>query len=135
MRAEAWSYYKKISAILGLLIYRGKYSTKKYLSKFMYDNWMDSIIVNWQKIDFCDSLRKLNSLTETDLEFIMLLKGNLPPKINSYGNIFSRTSLLYIFEFQLVLFAFSLFWEALFMSPPPSKVCFCMGHKFCGVNL
>ena len=34
----------------------------------------------------------------------MLLKGNLFMKINSYGNILPRSSLLYIFEFQLVLF-------------------------------
>ena len=28
------------------------------------------------QIDFCDMFRKLNILTEDDLEFFMLLKGN-----------------------------------------------------------
>ena len=45
MRAEAWSYLKNISVILGLLIYEEKHSTKKYLPKFVYDNLKDSMIV------------------------------------------------------------------------------------------
>ena len=66
------------------------------------------------------SLEQVQKVGLTDLEFIMLLKGNLPPKINSYGNILSRNYLSYIFEFQLVPFAFSLILGDPFMvSPPP----------------
>ena len=68
----------------------------------------------------------------------MLLKGN-PPKINSYGNILPRSYLLYIFEFQLVFFAFSLvFGDPFRLSTPPPpplsslKVCFLWGTNFVG---
>ena len=37
--------------------------------------------------DFWNRLRKLNSLTDSDLEFFMMLKGT-PSKNYSYGNIF-----------------------------------------------
>ena len=52
------------------------------------------------------------------LEFIMLLKGNLPPKMY---NILSRNYFSYIFEFQLVnFFSFSLILgDPLMVSPPP----------------
>ena len=67
--------------------------------------------------------RKFNSKTETDFEFIMLLKENLPPKIHSYGNILPRNYLSYMFKFQLVPFAFSLILGDSFMvSPPQTKV-------------
>ena len=63
----------------------------------------------------------------------MLLKGNLPPKINSYGNILPRSYLLYIFEFQIVLFAFSLILGDPFMVPSPTaKVCFSWEANFVG---
>ena len=66
------------------------------------------------------SLEQVQKVGLINLEFIMLLKGNLPPKINSYGNILSRNYLSYIFEFQLVPFAFSLILGDPFMvSPPP----------------
>ena len=42
------------------------------------------------------------------VEFIMLFTGNFPLKSYSYNNIFPRNDLSYIFEFQLVPFAFSL---------------------------
>ena len=59
----------------------------------------------------------------------MLLKGNLPPKIISYGNILPRSYLLYIFEFQLVPFAFSLILGySLMVSPPSLKYAFCGGQ-------
>ena len=45
----------------------------------------------------------------------MLLKGNPPPKLYSYGNILPRNFLSYIFEFQLVPFDFSLTLEDPFM--------------------
>ena len=48
----------------------------------------------------------------------MLVKGNLSPKFNSYGNMLP-SYLLYIFEFQLVFFAFSL-------------LCFSRGINFAG---
>ena len=90
----------------------------------------------------------------------MLLEGNLPPKINSYSNIFPRNYLSYIFESQLLPFAFSRILGDpfmvspapfslgdLFMVPPPhhlkygeeglfflKKMLF-MGDKFCGENL
>ena len=52
----------------------------------------------------------------------MLLKGNLPPKMFSYGNILSRNYLSYIFKFQLVPFAFSLILGDPFMVfPSPLK--------------
>ena len=54
----------------------------------------------------------------------MLLKGNLPPKINSYDNILPRSYLLYIFEFQLVLLAFSLILGDTFMVSPHPQVYF-----------
>ena len=38
----------------------------------------------------------------------MLLKGNLPSTMSSYGNILPRNNLSCIFEFQLIPFAFSL---------------------------
>ena len=38
----------------------------------------------------------------------MLLKGNIPLKINSYGKIMPRNYISYIFEFQIVPFALSL---------------------------
>ena len=62
----------------------------------------------------------------------MMLKGKLPPKINSYGNILP-SYLLYIFEFQLVLFAFSLYFGRPFYRvsfPTPPKVCFSWGTNF-----
>ena len=56
------------------------------------------------------------------MEFIMLLKGILPLKMYSYGNILPRNYLPYIFEFQLVLFPFSLILGNPFMvSPSPLK--------------
>ena len=52
----------------------------------------------------------------------MLLKENLPPKMCSYDNMLPRNYLSYIFEFQLVTFAFSLILGDPFMvSPPPLK--------------
>ena len=51
----------------------------------------------------------------------MLLKGNLPIKIDSYGNILPRSYYLYIFEFQLVLFH---------GVSSPLKVCFSRGANF-----
>ena len=53
-------------------------NTKKFVSKFMYNNLkIHGIIIAYlTKIDFCNRFRKLNSLTESDLEFFMLLKGN-----------------------------------------------------------
>ena len=53
-----------------------------------------------------------------DLESIMLLKGNFPPKFYNYSNIFPRNYLSYIFEFQLVPFAFSLILGDPFMESP-----------------
>ena len=38
----------------------------------------------------------------------MLLEGNLPQKMYSYGNVLARKYLSCIFESQLVPFAFSL---------------------------
>ena len=49
---------------------------------------------------------------------MMLLKGNLPPKMYSYGNILARNYLSYIFEFQIVYFAFSLILGDPFMVSP-----------------
>ena len=52
----------------------------------------------------------------------MLLRGNFPPKINSYVNILWRNYLSYLFEFQLVPFAFIVILRDPFMvSPPPKK--------------
>ena len=52
----------------------------------------------------------------------MLLKGNPPPKLYSYGNILPRNYVSYIFEFQLVPFDFSLTLGDPFMvSPSPLK--------------
>ena len=45
----------------------------------------------------------------------MMLTGNLPPKTYSYSNILPRIYLSYSFEFQLVLFAFSLIMGDPFM--------------------
>ena len=44
----------------------------------MYNNLkIHGIIIAYlTKIDFCNRFRKLNSLTESDLESFMLLKGN-----------------------------------------------------------
>ena len=63
----------------------------------------------------------------------MLLKGNRPPKMYSYGNIFPKNSGFkknsyiyiskkFIFGFQLVPFALSLISrDPLMVSPPPLK--------------
>ena len=48
----------------------------------------------------------------------MLLKGNLPLKMHIYDNILRRNYLSYIFEFQLVPFAFSPILEDPFKLPP-----------------
>ena len=48
----------------------------------------------------------------------MLLKGNLPPELYSYGNMLSINYISYIFEFQLVLFAFSFILVDPFMVSP-----------------
>ena len=56
------------------------------------------------------------------MESIIVLIGNLPPKMYSYNNILPRNYLLYSFEFQLVPFAFSLIMGDPFMvSPSPRK--------------
>ena len=39
-----------------------------------------------QKIDFCNMFRKLNKLTEDDLEFLMLLKGNSFQNVTLFRN-------------------------------------------------
>ena len=59
MRTEAWSYYKNIGVMLGLLIYEGKYSKKKYLSKLIKDNLKDSMIVNLTENRFLQHVRKI----------------------------------------------------------------------------
>ena len=59
MRTEAWSYYKNIGVILGLLIYEGKYSKKKYLSKLIKDNLKDSMIVNLTENRFLQHVQKI----------------------------------------------------------------------------
>ena len=38
----------------------------------------------------------------------MMLEGNFPPEMYSYGNVLPRNYLSYIFQFQLVPFTFSL---------------------------
>ena len=50
----------------------GEKNAKKYLSKFME---LHGCI--FDKNYFCSRFRKLNSYTETFLEFLMLLKGNV----------------------------------------------------------
>ena len=80
----------------------------------------------------CNRFRKLNPLIEIDLEFIMLLKGNIYLKYSP--------SLSYIFEFQLFSFAFSLILgDPSMMSPTPnvwgvgtifSRKCFSLGTNF-----
>ena len=45
----------------------------------------------------------------------MLLKGNIPLKINSYGKIMPRNYISYIFDFQIVPFALSLILGEPFM--------------------
>ena len=62
----------------------------------------------------------------------MLLKGNLPPKINSYGNILPGSYLLYVFEFQLVLIAFSFILGDPFMVSPPPQYAFHGGQFLWG---
>ena len=76
----------------------------------------------------------------------MLLRGNFPPKINSYVNSLWRNYLSYVFEFQLVPFAFIVTLRDPFMvSPPPKKYdewwgggglfykkCFSRGTNFVG---
>ena len=53
-----------------------------------------------------------------------MLKGNLSPKIKSYGNILPRNCFSYIFEFQLVPLGFILILRDPFMvSPSPTKEC------------
>ena len=52
------------------------------------------------------------------VEFIILLKGNLPQKMYSEGNILLRNDLSFIFEFQLAPFAFSLILGDPFMVSP-----------------
>ena len=75
------------------------------------------MIVNLTENRFFQQLQKIQLKTETELEFIMLLKKDLPPKMYSYGNILPRNYLSYIFEFQLVPFAFNLIsGDSLFMS-------------------
>ena len=59
MRTEAWSYYKNIGVMLGLLIYEGKYSKKKYLSKLIKDNLKDSMIVNLTENRFLQHVQKI----------------------------------------------------------------------------
>ena len=59
MRTEAWSYYKNIGVILGLLICEGKYSKKKYLSKLIKDNLKDSMIVNLTENRFLQHVQKI----------------------------------------------------------------------------
>ena len=59
MRTEAWSYYKNIGVILGLLISEGKYSKKKYLSKLIKDNLKDSMIVNLTENRFLQHVQKI----------------------------------------------------------------------------
>ena len=52
----------------------------------------------------------------------MLLTGNHPSKINSYGNILSINYLSYVFKFQLVPFAFGLILgDPSMVSPCPLK--------------
>ena len=48
----------------------------------------------------------------------MLLKGNFLPKMHTDENILRRNYLSYIFEFQLVPFAFSPILEDPFKLPP-----------------
>ena len=50
---------------------------------------------NIQYKDFSNNFRKIYSKTETDLKFIMLLKGNLPPKMYSFGNILPRNEIMF----------------------------------------
>ena len=59
MRTEAWSYYKNIGVILGLLICEGKHSKKKYLSKLIKDNLKDSMIVNLTENRFLQHVQKI----------------------------------------------------------------------------
>ena len=52
----------------------------------------------------------------------MLLEGNRLPEMYSYGNILPRNNLSCIFQFQLVLFAFSLILcDPLMVSPPEER--------------
>ena len=82
----------------------------EYLSKFMYDNSRDSMIVNFTENRFLQQVQKINSQIETDLGFIMLLKGNLPPKMYSYGNILPINYLSYL-SFNQFLSISVLLWE------------------------
>ena len=98
------------------------------LRDFMIVNLTENKLINW----------------ETDLEFIILLKRNLPWKMYSYENILPRNYLSYILEFQLFPFPFSLIsGDSLMVSPSLlnygrgtflQKMPF-MGNKFCGENL
>ena len=55
-----------------LMVYLWEKLEKKYVSKFMHNILRNSM----KKIDFCNMFRKLNTSTEHDLEFLMVLKGN-----------------------------------------------------------
>ena len=55
-----------------LIVYLWEKFEKKYVSKFMHNILRNSM----KKIDFCNMFRKLNTSTEHDLEFLMVLKGN-----------------------------------------------------------
>ena len=111
---EGWDlilvFYKRNKHDIRSTDFGVKYSTKKYLSKFMWVNLRDFMIVNLTE-------NKLINW-ETDLEFIILLKRNLPRKMYSYENILPRNYLSYIFEFQLFPFPFSLIsGDSLMVSP------------------
>ena len=55
-----------------LMVYLWEKFENKYVSKFMHNILRNSM----KKIDFCNMFRKLNTSTEHDLEFLMVLKGN-----------------------------------------------------------
>ena len=43
-----------------------------------------------QKIDFCNMFRKLNTSTEDELEFLMLLKGNSFQNVTFFARIHKK---------------------------------------------
>ena len=90
------------------MIYGGKYSTKKYLSKFMYDNLKDSMIVNLTENRFLQQVQKIEFINWDLFGIYYAARRKLLSKNVQLCNILPRNYLSYIFEFQLVPFVFSL---------------------------
>ena len=81
----------------------------------IYTNGNKFLQIN--NLSFCLTIEHLHNAV-LYLELIMLLKGNFLPKMHTDENILRRNYLSYIFEFQLVPFAFSPILEDPLKLPP-----------------